>query len=301
MNTNPETRILHVDPGELNLMHTLTPGQSFRWKQDSQCRWVGVIGDKVVRIWHEGSGIAYQVFPDGDGESMLRDYFRLDVCLADLYKDFIDADPRMSDAIKRFRGLRLLRQDPMETLLSYICSAANSVPRISNAVEIISRLYGNLIAVIDNQEYYSFPTIESILGMDVAHTAKLCGLGFRCRKLHAVAEQLHQKPCGWMDSLREISYDEARLELLKLNGVGMKIADCVLLFSLDKDQAFPVDTHIRKVAVNHYMPEFKQKTLTPAVYDQIISYFQDKFGRYAGWAQEYIFYDDLLKRRKEVD
>ncbi|MHB1457386.1 MAG: DNA glycosylase [Armatimonadota bacterium] len=300
MNTNPETRILHADPDELNLAHTLTPGQSFRWRQDVQGRWVGVIGDRVVKIWHEGSDIAYQVFPDDDGTSMLRDYFRLDVCLADLYRGFTDADPRIADAIKRFKGLRLLRQEPEETLLSYICSAANSVPRISNAVEIISRLYGSPIAVVDGCEYYSFPTIEVILEMDVAHTAKLCGLGFRCRKLHAVAEQLSLKPQGWLNSLRLVSYDEARLELLKINGVGMKIADCVLLFSLDKDQAFPVDTHIRKVAVNHYMPEFKQKTLTPAVYGQIISYFQNKFGCYAGWAQEYIFYDDLLKRQKEA-
>ncbi|WP_319586230.1 DNA glycosylase [uncultured Desulfobulbus sp.] len=301
MITDPKTHILHVNPDELNLTHTLTPGQSFRWKQDEQDRWVGVIGNKVIRIWRDGPDIAYQVFPDGDGESMLYDYFRLDVKLADLYQNFIDADPRMEPIINRFKGLRLLRQEPVETLLSYICSAANSVPRISNAVEIISSMYGNLIAVIDDKEYYSFPTIESILWMDVAHTAKLCGLGFRCRKLHAVAEQLSQKPCGWLNSLRDASYDEARLELLKINGVGMKIADCVMLFSLDKDQSFPVDTHIRKVAVNHYMPEFKQKTLTPAVYDQIISYFQNKFGRYAGWAQEYIFYDDLLKRQKEVD
>lgn len=300
MDTNPETRILYADPDELNLTHTLTPGQSFRWKQDERNRWIGVIGDKVIRIWHEGTHIGYQAFPDGDSESILREYFRLDVCLADLYRDFVDADPRMADIIVRFKGLRLLRQDPTETLLSYICSAANSVPRISNAVEIISALYGNPITVIDGQKYYSFPAIDALLGMDVAHTAKLCGLGFRCRKLYAVAEQLYEKPCGWLDSLREASYDEARLELLKINGVGMKIADCVLLFSLDKDEAFPVDTHIRKVAVNYYMPEFKQKTLTPAVYNQIISYFQYKFGPYAGWAQEYIFYDDLLKRQKEA-
>lgn len=295
---NPQTHTLPIHPHELDLTHTLTPGQSFRWKQDEQGRWIGVVKDRVIRIWRRGSEMEYQTFPDGDGESLIADYFRLDVKLADLYRIFTQADTRIAEAIGRFGGLRILRQDPEETLLSYICSAANSVPRISTAVERLSREQGELIAVIDGVEYHSFPTVDAILGIDVEHTAKLCGLGFRCRKLHSVAHQLSRKPCGWLGSLRDATYEQARAELLRIDGVGMKIADCVLLFALDKDRAFPVDTHIRKVAINHYMPEFRQKTLTPAVYQQIVDFFQAKFGAHAGWAQEYLFYDDLIKRQR---
>ncbi|MCX6375149.1 MAG: hypothetical protein NTU88_03770, partial [Armatimonadetes bacterium] len=108
---------------------------------------------------------------------------------------------------------------------------------------------------------------------------------------------LVNRPEEWVNRLREADYETARAELLSIRGIGRKIADCVLLFSLDKDRAFPVDTHVRRIAVKHYLPEFKQKTLTPAVYQEIVDYFQAKFGAYAGWAQEYLFYDDLLRRR----
>lgn len=289
---------LDINPDELDLTHTLTPGQSFRWKKDDKNRWTGIVQGRVIQIWRQGSEIRYQIYPDGEDRQFIDDYFRLDVKLDNLYRDFIRADARIAGPIVRFKGLRVIRQNPEETLLSYICSAANSVPRISAAVETLSREYGRLAATVDGHDYYSFPAVESLAGMEVDRIARLCGLGFRCENLYNVARQLLDKPKGWLMSLREADYKTAREELLTIRGVGMKIADCVLLFSLDKDQAFPVDTHIRQVAVRDYLPEFKQKTLTPAVYQQIADYFQEKYGPYAGWAQEYLFYDDLIRRNE---
>ena len=202
----------------------------------------------------------------------------------------------MNSAAERFKGLRVLRQDPEETLLSYICSAANSVPRIVKSVDALAHRYGERIATIDGHGYYSFPSVEVLANADVHEMTAMCSLGFRCRNLTSVAQQLMDRRAGWLNSLRTASYGDARRELLSIRGVGLKIADCVLLFSLDKDEAFPVDTHIRKVVTKYYLPEFKQKTLTPAVYAQIVDFCQSKFGRYAGWAQEYLFYDDLLRR-----
>ena len=165
------------------------------------------------------------------------------------------------------------------------------------AVEVLSRRYGELVAAVGGHDYYSFPTAEALASADVDDLANLCGLGFRGVNLNSVARQLVDRPAGWLDSLRQASYEEARAELLGIKGVGLKIADCVLLFSLDKNQAFPVDTHIRRAAVKYYLPELGQKTLTPAVYRRIVDYFQQKFGPYAGWAQEYLFYDDLLRHK----
>ncbi len=288
---------LHVSREELDLTHTLTPGQSFRWKRDDQGRWTAAVRRRVVRVWREESEIRYEILPRGPGDAFINDYFHLDVKLARLYHDFIQADGRIVQAIERFKGLRVLRQEPEETLLSYICSAANTVPRISAAVEALSRHYGERVAIVDGHDYYSSPTVEALADADADDLANLCGLGFRGVNLSSVARQLVDRPRGWLDSLREASYEEARAELLGIRGVGLKIADCVLLFSLDKDQAFPVDVHIHRVAVKHYMPKLRGKTLTPAVYQRIVDYFQRKFGSYAGWAQEYLYYDDLLRRR----
>ena len=288
---------LTISPNELDLTHTLTPGQSFRWEKDAQGRWTAVVRRRVVRIWREGDEIRYEIFPGGPDDAFIKDYFRLDVKLENLYNDFAQADGHIIEAIERFRGLRVLRQEPEETLLSYTCSAANSVPRISAAVETMSRLYGEPAATVDGHDYYSFPTAEALAEANPDDLASLCGLGFRGVNLNSVARQLVDRSVEWLNSLRQASYEEARAELLAIRGVGLKIADCVLLFSLDKNQAFPVDTHIRRAAVKYYLPEFRQKTLTPAVYQQIADYFQNKFGRYAGWAQEYLYYNDLLRRK----
>ena len=291
---------LPIEPDDLDLTHTLTPGQSFRWREDDLGRWTGVIGRHVVRMWREGPDTLYETFPEAPDEgtcALVNDYLRLDVDLRKLYADFCAADEHIRGAIDRFKGLRVLRQDPDEMLLSYICTAANSVPRIAASIEEMSRRYGEPIAEVDGRTYYSFPTAEALASVHPDELAGLCGLGFRGVNLNCVAQQVLDRPAGWAASLRHKSYEEAREELLRLRCVGCKIADCVLLFSMDKDQAFPVDTHIRKVAVQYYLPEFKQKTLTPAVYQAIVDFFQGRFGRYAGWAQEYLFYDDLLTHR----
>jgi N-glycosylase/DNA lyase len=290
---------INISGDELNLTYTLTPGQSFRWQRDHLGKWVGVIRGRVLRIWQEEAGIGYEVNPRGsDDEALVRDYFRLDVDLSRIYSEFTRADQKMFEIIQLLRGLRVLRQDPEETLLSYICSVANSVPRISKSIETMSRLYGDRIATLDGHDYYSFPTAKTLASASVDELANLCGLGFRGVNLVSVARQLVERSEGWLSSLRQATYEEARRELLKICGVGLKIADCVLLFSLDKDNAFPVDRHVHRVAVEHYLPQLRCKTLTPCVYNQIACYFQQKFGQYAGWAQEYIFYYDLLCKRQ---
>ena len=291
---------LQISSDELNLTHTLTRGQAFRWKEDGQGRWTGVVRGRVVTLWREGNNLKHEVVPKQDG--FLEDYFRLDVRLEELYREFRQADENVSRAIDRFKGLRVLRQEPEETLLSYVCSTANSVSRITNSIEQLSKRYGERIegtpAVAEamaGRDYYSFPTAEALAKADPDELAKSRGLGFRAANLSCVARQLIERPEGWLESLRRATYEEARRELTCLRCVGMKIADCVLLFSLNKDQAVPVDTHIRHIAVRNYLPEFMQKTLTQKVYRQIGDLFRQKFGPYAGWAQEYLYYDDLLR------
>ncbi|MDI6827613.1 MAG: DNA glycosylase, partial [Armatimonadota bacterium] len=180
-------KFLMVDSNELDLVHTLTPGQAFRWRMDSLGRWTGVVQRRVIRIWHENNKVLFEVFPDLGNEELLSNYFRLEVCLAHLYDEFIRADSRLERIIERFKGLRVLRQEPEETLLSYVCTPANSISRIVAAIDEISRRYGEKIASLDGIDYHSFPTAEAIARADPNELAKITGLGFRAANLHSVA------------------------------------------------------------------------------------------------------------------
>lgn len=288
---------IEIPRSDLNLGLTLTPGQSFRWKKDFQGRWVGVVSDHVVKLWRDGGALRYEIYGSRPDDRIISRYFRLEIDISNIYDDLVARDPGLARVITRLKGLRVLRQDPEETLLAYVCTTANSLGRIIAGVEELSTRYGKRIGEIDERQYFSFPTAEVL-----AHTApdELCSIRnicFRGKSLRNVAQQLVERPPGWLESLRHTAYHEARSELLAIRGIGPKIADCVLLFSLAKDEAFPIDTHILKVATENYLPDLKNKALTPSVYERIADYFRHRFGPFAGWAQEYLFYDHLYAGR----
>jgi N-glycosylase/DNA lyase len=291
------TNTLCVPHDELNLDYTLTSGQTFRWRKLDNDWWTGVVRGKVIRIREAETGFEWQTFPKADDIDLISDYFRVSDDLAGIYSRLAGTDDHLAGVIDRFRGLRLLRQDPEETLLSFICSAANSIPRISASIEELSRRYGSFITSIDGIDYYSFPTIEAIAEADPLDISKATGLGFRGQILKHVAERLREKPDGWLSSLRNTPYEQAKPELVSLHGVGQKIADCVCLFALSKDEAVPVDTHVRQLAVRLYMQECKTKSITCAAYARIGDYFRERFNGYAGWAQQFLYYEDLLRGR----
>jgi N-glycosylase/DNA lyase len=294
-----KTQILNIPHEDLNLDYTLPSGQAFRWKKDALGWWTGVVRGSVTRIRQAREGFEWQTYPVPDDISLVSDYFRLDDDIDSIQSRLAAADGHLASVMHGFRGLRMLRQSSEETLLSFICSAANSIPRISAAIEELSMNYGEQVGTIDGASYYAFPTVEALAEADPKVLEKTAGLGFRGPALQNVARQLLERPAGWLESLRSQSYDQAKAELLEIRGVGRKIADCVCLFSLDKDMAVPVDTHVRQLAARLYMPDLKTKTITPAAYDRIADFFRDRFGDYAGWAQQFLFYEDLLRSRGE--
>jgi N-glycosylase/DNA lyase len=293
----PKAQILDVPHNELNLDYSLASGQTFRWMKSADGWWTGVVSSSVIRIRLVASGFEWQTYPEPDNLDLIHDYFRLDDSIGSIYEALASSDEHLASAIRHFSGLRILRQDPQETLLSFICSAANSIPRISAAIEQLSGRYGQAIATLDGKDYYSFPSTQALAAAPPEVLEKTGSLGFRGPALKSVAQQLIQRPDGWLDSLRETAYKSAKAELVTIRGVGQKIADCVCLFSLDKDEAVPVDTHVRQLASRLYMPELKTKTITPATYERIAEFFHDRFGDYAGWAQQFLFYEDLLRSR----
>lgn len=160
--------------------------------------------------------------------------------------------------------------------------------------------YGSLLCEIDGQPFHSFPTVAELA---VAHEADLrvLGFGYRAKYVIESAQQIQQKGSeAWLLSLRTMPLWEARMQLLELMGIGRKVADCICLFSLDKMEVVPVDTHIWQIAQT-YMPGLKSKSLTDGIYQQIGEFFLRKFGPLCGWAHMFLFASDLsiFKQQKQ--
>lgn len=265
---------------------------------DDEGWWAAPVQGKVVRIRYADSGFLWETIPGEPDFALVSDCFRLDDDIGSIYSHLASSDAHLAELIDKFRGLRILRQDPEECILSYVCSTANSVPRIMAGIEALSRKYGRLIAEVGGRKHYSFPTAEAFVEATPRDLYETAGLAWRGENIAKVSSQILNHPLGWLNTLRDLPYETAKSELLGLHLIGAKIADCVCLFALDKDQAVPVDTHIRQVACRYYMPDLACKTITSAAYGKIAAVFLDRFGQYAGWAQEFLFYEDLLRGRQ---
>lgn len=276
------------DPQYLNLDNTLACGQVFRWRHQRDGWWVGVVDSQVVKIKQDGGVFTYGTYPTSDNFALIERYFGLDTDLAAI-QEVLRRDPFCAEAIDAFPGLRILHQQPDECLLSFVASTANSVPQIAKGIEKFSALYGEFVGETGGHKYYTFPTNAALASADLDAMGQQTGLGWRGVNVVKVAKQLVEKSVGWLEAMREVRYVEAVHDLTQLAGVGRKIADCVCLFSLDKFEAVPVDTHVWQLAKEHYLPDLKAKSLTDAAYNTVITAFRERFGNHAGWAQEYLF------------
>lgn len=282
-----------VSPDELSLDFSLNCGQAFRWRPLADGAWTGVVWDRAVWVRRSGRFIELRTYPPlADPAGWFSGYFRLDVDLKALYARFEKAHPYLAAATRLFPGLRVLGQPPVEVLLSYALSVSNSVPRIARAIEVLSRRFGRHIVTLDGVEYYAFPQADVLAGLSLPdpELAASTGAGWRLENLRRVAGAIQARGEGWLAALMGRPYEEAHAELVALPGVGPKIADCVCLFGLRFDEAVPVDTHIWAVARELFGPAIPARTLTSATYRLVSRLYREHFGRYAGWAQEYLYH-----------
>jgi len=277
-----------------NLEHTLRCGQVFRWEKTGDW-WYGVVSDEAIKIRQIGGALLFQSFPDRVSIEFLKSYFRLDDDLSKILGE-INRDEHVGAAIKALNGLRIIRQDLWESLISYMCAAHVSIPAIKNVILNLSKGLGKEVS-FDGRVFYTFPK-PSDLAEARLEDLKRCGLGFRAERVLEASKKVNSGDFG-LETLRGMSYEEARGELLSLSGVGHKVADCVLLFSLDKLEAFPVDVWMKRIILGFY-PRFftadfvervlARRSITPREYEKISSFGRKYFGRYAGYAQEYLFH-----------
>ena len=254
-----------------SLRDTLECGQFFRFTQISGTYIVQSSG-RIFSLMQRGDDLFYE----GADEAFLVHFFRLDEPLDAVLKE-IDRDPILHKAIQRYRGLRLIRQDPWECLISYLCSSAKSISHIRSMIEILCKSSGRKIC-LGNYIGYEFPEPSCIVP---SRHLESVGAGFRSPYLVQAARCIDRKH---LVALKGLPYMEARESLMKLIGVGKKVADCVLLYSLDFLEAFPTDTWIKKGLQEFY---FGGKRMGEKKIEEFIA---NHFGSLAGYAQLYLYH-----------
>ena len=270
------TKLELVDLPDFELAHIFECGQCFRWKKIRNDTYIGVVKDGVISIQKKKKNFYIE---SNIHEKKIREYLDLDTDYSKIKKMLCQEDNYLKIASEYGFGIRILNQDPWEILISVIISAANNIPRISKTIENIAKKYGKEMHFKQNT-YHLFPTPEELSKASVQDLRNL-NLGFRDKYVYT-ATQMVLKGELKLDRIKYLPYQEAKKELMKVPGVGEKVADCILLFSMQKKEAFPVDTWIKKVMSELYVDSVNTK--------KIVTYAERKFGKYAGIAQQYLFY-----------
>lgn len=249
-----------------DLAQTLDCGQSFRFKENADGSFTGVVRDVVATVSYENSTL--KIVSDSDlNEQMWREYFDLDLDYAKIKADLSKMHPVLAEASSYAGGIRILNQQPFEALITFIISQNNNISRIKG---IVQRLCENFGECIDG-ENYMFPSAEKLASLTVDDLAPIKA-GFRHRYIIDAAQKVHAGEID-LESLREMDYAEAQKELMKITGVGVKVADCVLLYGLHRLESFPLDVWMKR-ALSVLFEGYKG----------------DEFGVYGGIAQQYIFH-----------
>ena len=282
-----------------NLRHTLECGQAFRWEIFGGW-WYGVVKEKVVKIRQVGDKLQFQSFPERVNADFIQSYFRLNDNLPRILSE-INKDEHIRKAIQHFCGLRITRQEPWECLISYICATNKNIPAIKQMIHNVCKRFGRKIA-FNGYSFYTFPKPNDLAEARL-EDLRGCKLGFRARRVSETSRIINDGELDF-ESLGQMDYEKAKLKLLRLPGVGHKVADCVLLFSLDKIEALPVDVWVKKIILEFY-PRFftqsfienvsKRGSLIDHDYEKFSDFGKKYFGAYAGYAQEYLFHSKRIE------
>jgi len=276
---------------DYDLAATLDSGQAFRWHRVKD-EWHGVIGRHHVRLNQVPEGIHARASHLVEDWDFLHEFLQTRTDIAAVLGTF-PVDKPMSDAIAACRGLRLLRQDPWECLASFILSSTKQIVQIRQIVALLCERFGEQLGTEGASHpalrIYAFPTAERIAAASEAEL-RACKMGFRAKGLLRAAREIAEGRLD-LEGVRKLDYAGARTELMKLHGVGGKIADCVLLFAYGFDSAFPVDVWIERALQELYFPRRRAS-------DKRLRKFADThFGPHAGYAQQYLFHYMRMKAK----
>lgn len=281
-----EQQYILEKPKTFNLKDIFECGQCFRWNEQEDGSYTGIWKENVVNVKKEGEDYIFTgICKSGNLKEEIKEYFDFNRDYEKLKKELSPIDDYMKESIKYGKGIRILNQDLWETIISFIISANNNIPRIKGIIERLSEKYGKKIEW-RGKRYYTFPTPEELKDVTVEEYRKL-GLGFRDIRLYETTKMILEGKVDLKELEENQNTIEVREKLLTLSGVGPKVADCILLFStLKRFEVFPIDVWVRRVMNDLYI---KNEDETKVNKKQIEKMAQDKFGNLAGLAQQYLF------------
>lgn len=261
-------------------------GQCFRWNQQEDGSYLGVFGKNVLNVKKQNQDILIEGICQGEIKKIVEEYFDLNRDYTKIKEQLAKIDKNMEISIQYGQGIRLLNQDLWETILSFIISANNNIPRIKGIIERLAKEYGSKITW-KGKDYYTFPTPEQLKNVTIQEYRSL-GLGFRDKRLYETTRMILKGKVDLKKMYQNPNTFEVREQLLSLSGVGPKVADCILLFSsLKRLEVFPIDVWVRRVMNDLYL---KQSDETKVNKKQIERIATEKFSDLAGLAQQYLFY-----------
>ena len=281
-----EQKYILKNQDSFELKHIFDCGQCFRWNEEVDGSYTGVFGRNVLNVQKHQDEIIFKGIVSGDIEKIVISYFDLDRDYTKIKENLSKIDENVKLSVEYGEGIRILNQELIETILSFIISANNNIPRIKGIIERICQNYGDKI-VWNEKSYYTFPTLDQLKDVSIEEFRNL-GAGFRDRRLYETIHMLLDGTVNISALYVEKDTQKVREELLKLSGVGPKVADCILLFSdLKRFEVFPIDVWVRRVMNELYI---KNPDETKVNKKQIEKIAKEKFGALEGLAQQYLFY-----------
>ncbi|MGI0074073.1 MAG: DNA-3-methyladenine glycosylase family protein [Nitrosotalea sp.] len=264
----------------INLNLTINSGQVFLWDRVRDT-WFGIDGEDLIVI----QDVPFKIISSsGKINRFFREDDNLDKILSEISKDGL-----VKSAVKRFNGLRLMRQDPFQCYISFICSSNSSIQNIRRMLKNLCKKFGNEIE-FDKKQFFTFPKPEKLSNASNRELLS-CGLGFRAKYVKQAAKMANLEKINF-ELLRKENY-KAALETLKtVPGIGNKVADCILLFSLDRIESFPLDRWTQRILQKYYskiFPDMQERSLTEKRYLELHEKIAEYFGPYAGYSQQFLF------------
>ncbi len=280
-----EQKLILKDVDCFELDHIFDCGQCFRWNKQEDGSYIGVIGSGVLQVSKNKNNVCFEGVIDGDINSIVYDYFDLGTDYNVFKNELSKIDDNMKKSIEFGSGIRILNQDLWEMIISFIISANNNIPRIKGIIDRISKRVGKRLEW-RGKEYYLFPTISEMASLSVADFREL-GAGFRDKRLYKTTQMILNGEVS-LEFLEKCN-DTAliREELLKLDGVGEKVADCIMLFALKRFDSFPIDVWVRRVMNTLYIHNEDETKVSKK---DINNAANELFGDIRGMAQQYLFY-----------
>ena len=266
--------------------HIFECGQCFRWNEEPDGSYTGIVKNNVINVKKVDNTVYFTSLGADNLKELVEDYFDLGRNYEKIKETLSKIDEYLENSIKYGSGIRILNQDLWETIISFIISANNNIPRIKGIINRISMKYGNKIEW-NGKEYYTFPTVENLAKATVEDLRNL-GLGFRDVRVYDTTHKILNKEVDLEKLHQETDTQKVRDTLLTLSGVGPKVADCILLFStLKRFDVFPIDVWVRRVMNELYI---KNEDETKVNKREIEKLAKEKYGDLEGLAQQYLFY-----------